>query len=93
MVPATIPSVETVTTSPFAPQSKKVLLAKEGEHGNVLYMVPPLCITEEDVMEVVRSLDACLGEAEDVGLDHLPDSGGEERRGRWEGGGRYGDMD
>ena len=34
-------------------QEKRVLLAKEGEHGNVIYIVPPICITEEDVTEVI----------------------------------------
>ena len=34
-------------------QEKRVLLAKEGEHGNVIYIVPPICINEEDVTEVI----------------------------------------
>ena len=28
-------------------------MAKEGEHGNVIYILPPICITEEDVSEVL----------------------------------------
>ena len=37
----------------LAVQEKQILMAKEGEHGNVIYIVPPICITEEDVSEVL----------------------------------------
>ena len=52
-------SVPSVTTLPnivvivVIIQEKRVLLAKEGEHGNVIYIVPPICINEEDVTEVI----------------------------------------
>ena len=37
----------------LAGQEKQILMAKEGEHGNVIYIVPPICITEDDVSEVL----------------------------------------
>ena len=37
----------------LAGQEKQILMAKEGEHGNVIYILPPICITEEDVSEVL----------------------------------------
>jgi len=74
-------------------REKRVLLAKEGEHGNVIYIVPPICINEEDVTEVARCLDEALAEAEMIGLEKIREGEAEERS-RWEGaGGRYGDMD
>ena len=51
-----VPSVTTLTKNiiiVFITQEKRVLLAKEGEHGNVIYIVPPICINEEDVTEVI----------------------------------------
>ena len=51
-----VPSVTTLTKIViivFITQEKRVLLAKEGEHGNVIYIVPPICINEEDVTEVI----------------------------------------
>jgi len=59
----------------------------------VIYIVPPICITEEDVTEVARCLDEALAEAEMIGLEKIREGEAEERS-RWEGaGGRYGDMD
>ena len=52
-----VPSVTTLTKIViivFITQEKRVLLAKEGEHGNVIYIVPPICINEEDVTEKER---------------------------------------
>ena len=51
-----LPSVTTLTNIAIivaTTQEKRVLLAKEGEHGNVIYIVPPICINEEDVTEVI----------------------------------------
>jgi len=74
-------------------REKRVLLAKEGEHGNVIYIVPPICINEDDVTQVARCLDEALAEAEMIGLEKIREGEAEERS-RWEGaGGRYGDMD
>ena len=50
-----VPSVTTLTNIVII-QEKRVLLAKEGEHGNVIYIVPPICITEEDVTEVIITI-------------------------------------
>jgi len=74
-------------------REKRVLLAKEGEHGNVIYIVPPICINEDDVTQVAQCLDEALAEAEMIGLEKIREGEAEERS-RWEGaGGRYGDMD
>ena len=41
------------------------MMAKEGEHGNVIYIVPPICITEEDDLrseqEQQKALKAIMG--------------------------------
>merc|ERR1719325_422902 len=77
----------------LAGQEKQILMAKEGEHGNVIYILPPICITEEDVSEVARCLDEALAEAEMIGLEKIRQGEADEGS-RWEGaGGRYGDMD
>ena len=47
-----VPSVTTLTNMMII-QEKRVLLAKEGEHGNVIYIVPPICINEDDVTQVM----------------------------------------
>ena len=47
-----VPSVTTLTNMIII-QEKRVLLAKEGEHGNVIYIVPPICINEDDVTQVI----------------------------------------
>jgi len=74
-------------------REKQILMAKEGEHGNVIYIVPPICITEDDVSEVARCLDEVLAEAEMVGLEKIRQGEADEGS-RWDGaGGRYGDMD
>lgn len=63
------------------------MLAKEGEHGNVIYLMPPICFSEKDVVEVlascipppifsqvVRSLDEALAEGEVLGLDRMQEA-------------------
>jgi len=54
---------------------KKFLLAVEGQHGNVVYLMPPLCFTLENAENLVQALEIVLIEAERVGLDCL----GEEK--------------
>ena len=48
-------------------RERGVLIAVEGQHGNVLYLLPPLCFTSEDAVQVVAALDAVLEEAEQTG--------------------------
>ena len=45
-------------------------MAKEGEHGNVIYIVPPICITEEDVSEVLAIIIIIDGHDVLFRLDH-----------------------
>ena len=47
----------------------------EGQHGNVVYLMPPLCFTLENAENLVQALEIVLIEAERVGLDCL----GEEK--------------
>ena len=52
-------------------QIKKILLAVEGQHGNVVYLMPPLCFTLENAEHLVQALETILIEAERVGLELL----------------------
>jgi len=52
-------------------KQNQILLAVEGEHGSVVYMMPPLCFTMENARTLVQSLDNVLAEAEQLGLDGL----------------------
>ena len=45
-------------------------MAKEGEHGNVIYIVPPICITEDDVSEVLAIIIIIDGHDVLFRLDH-----------------------
>jgi len=54
-------------------RDRKVLMAREGKHRNVVYLMPSLCFTELDTIEVVRCLDTVLAEAEQLGLKNLED--------------------
>lgn len=50
---------------------QQILLAVEGQHGNVVYMMPPLCFTLENAESLVQALDTVLIEAEMLGLEGL----------------------
>ena len=54
----------------LAGQEKQILMAKEGEHGNVIYIVPPICITEDDVSEVLAIIIMIDGHDVLFCLDH-----------------------
>jgi len=54
-------------------KSNQVLVAVEGQYGNVVYMMPPLCFTMENADLFVNTLDTVLVEAEIAGLDGLDD--------------------
>ena len=54
----------------LAVQEKQILMAKEGEHGNVIYIVPPICITEDDVSEVLAIIIMLDGHDVLFRLDH-----------------------
>jgi len=80
----------------------QILLAVEGQHGNVVYMMPPLCFTLENAEHLVHALETVLIEAEMVGLDGLGEvqSSDEEKYFKTgdtddeeEGTNQYGDMD
>ena len=49
----------------------QILLAVEGQHGNVVYLMPPLCFTLENAESLVKVLETVLIEAEMVGLEGL----------------------
>jgi len=49
----------------------QILVAVEGQHSNVVYMMPPLCFTLENAVTVVKILETVLVEAEMVGLQAL----------------------
>ena len=40
--------------------SDSVIVTKAGSYGNVLRLVPPLCLTVQDVEDVVERLDKVL---------------------------------
>ena len=52
-------------------QLQQILLAVEGQHGNIVYMMPPLCFTLENAESLVQALDSVLIEAEMLGLEGL----------------------
>lgn len=43
-----------------------IIIANEGEHSNVLVLMPPLCICEADIRSIVSTLDKILQEVEVV---------------------------
>ncbi|XP_047098854.1 5-phosphohydroxy-L-lysine phospho-lyase-like isoform X1 [Schistocerca piceifrons] len=68
-----------------------VIIANEGEHGNILVLMPPLCLSVDDVSYIVSKLDKILTEVEVVDShaiysilsNSLPDSTQAEYGMRW----------
>jgi len=54
-------------------KAQKILLAVEGQHGNVVYLMPPLCFTLENAEHLVQTLETVLVEAERIGMERLGD--------------------
>merc|ERR1712059_96272 len=59
-------------------RERKVLMAKEGEFGNMVAMMPALCFTIDNAEELVATLDEVLKEAEEIGYENLDDVSEEE---------------
>jgi len=66
-----IPSKELATWVRAKMKMNQILLAVEGQHGNVVYLMPPLCFTLENAESLVKVLETVLIEAEMVGLEGL----------------------
>ena len=58
----------------------QILVAVEGQHSNVVYMMPPLCFTLENAKTVVKVLETVLVEAEIIGLENLDRISSDEER-------------
>eukprot|EP00092_Neocalanus_flemingeri_P006999 GFUD01007557.1.p1 GENE.GFUD01007557.1~~GFUD01007557.1.p1 ORF type:complete len:531 (+),score=169.32 GFUD01007557.1:298-1890(+) len=52
-------------------KAHQILLAVEGQYGNVVYLMPPLCFTRENAEQLVQALETVLIEAEMLGLHGL----------------------
>jgi len=75
-----IPCKELATWVKAKMKMNQILVAVEGQHSNVVYMMPPLCFTLENAKTVVKVLETVLVEAEIIGLENLDRISSDEER-------------
>lgn len=42
----------------------KILIANDGPNKNIMFMLPPMCLTCENARRIIQSFDKCLAEIE-----------------------------
>ena len=60
-------------------RDQRILLAREGEHKNMIALMPTLCFTKENATNLLQVLEEVLVEAELVGYEGLEEVEDEDR--------------